>query len=67
MKILRLLNKIFLSILLIFSIFVKISHSEEQPVDIWNIDKSKMNQNNGTKTEDINQKIKKKKFKSDFN
>ena len=60
MKILRLLNKIFLSILLIFSIFVKISHSEEQPVDIWNIDKSKMNQNNGTKTEDINQKIKKK-------
>ena len=60
MKILKLLNKIVLSIFIIFLIFLKSSYSEEQPVDIWNIDKSKLKQNNKIDTEDINQKLKKK-------
>ncbi len=40
MKILKLLNKIYLSIiiLVIFSVFL---YAEEQPVDIWSIDKNK--------------------------
>ena len=46
MKILKLLNKFFVSILVTFFIFVGTSYSEEQPVDIWNIDKSKLDQNN---------------------
>ena len=58
MRILKLLNKIFLSILLIFLIFARSSYSEEQPVDIWNIDKSKINQSNKNDTEDINKKYK---------
>ncbi len=53
MKILKLLNNIFLSILVIFFVFIKSSNSDDQPVDIWNIDKSKVNQNNN---ENINQK-----------
>ena len=46
MKILKLLNKFFLSILVTFFTLFGITYSEEQPVDIWNIDKSKLNQNN---------------------
>ena len=53
MKILKLLNKTFLSILVIFFIFIQNSNSDDQPVDIWNIDKSKINGNNN---ENINQK-----------
>ena len=53
MKILKLLNNIFLSILVIFFVFIKNSNSDDQPVDIWNIDKSKVNQNNN---DNINQK-----------
>ena len=53
MKILKLLNNIFLSILVIFFIFIQNSNSDDQPVDIWNIDKSKINENNN---ENINQK-----------
>ncbi len=51
MKILKLLNKFFLSILVTFFIFLKISYSEEQPVDIWNIDKSKLDQNDANNNE----------------
>ena len=58
MKILKLLNRIFLSILLLFFTFVKISYSEEQPVDIWNIDKSKIKQNSGNDNTETNLKIK---------
>ena len=58
MKTLKLLNRIFLSILLLFFTFVKISYSEEQPVDIWNIDKSKLKQNSGNDNTDTNLKIK---------
>ena len=58
MRILKLLNKILLSILIIFIIFVRSSYSEEQPVDIWNIDKSKIDQSNKNDTGDINQKFK---------
>ena len=45
MKILRLLNKISLSILISLFIISGNIHSEEQPVDIWNIDESKIDQN----------------------
>ena len=58
MKTLKLLNRIFLSILLLFFTFVKISYSEEQPVDIWNIDKSKLKQNSGNDNTETNLKIK---------
>ena len=43
MKILRLLNKKYFSILLILLIGVE-ANSEEQPADIWNIDKNKIEQ-----------------------
>ena len=46
MKILRLLNKISFSILISFLIILNNLHSEEQPVDIWKINESKINQNN---------------------
>ena len=58
MKTLKLLNKAFLSILVILLFFVRTLHSEEQPVDIWNIDKSKLNQKSGNDNEETNQKIK---------
>ena len=58
MKILKLLNKFFLSILVTFFIFIEISYSEEQPVDIWNIDKSKLNQNNVNDNDESNEIIK---------
>ena len=38
MRILKLLNKLFISLTLIF-FFTTISYGEEQPVDIWNIEK----------------------------
>ena len=40
MKILRLLNKKFLSVL-VFSLFSVSVIAEEKPVDIWNIEKEK--------------------------
>ena len=43
MKILRLLNKTFLSILISLFFIISNSYAEDQPVDIWNIDKSKIN------------------------
>ena len=43
MKILELLNKIFLPILISLLLVTGNSYSEDQPVDIWNIDKSKIN------------------------
>tara|TARA_B100000963_G_scaffold277250_1_gene245616 strand:+ start:5578 stop:7353 length:1776 start_codon:yes stop_codon:yes gene_type:complete len=49
MKILKLLNKIFFSILILFFIFNNNLYSEDEPVDIWNIDKS-----NIENTENIN-------------
>ena len=58
MRILKLLNKIFLSILIIFTLFIRSSYSEEQPVDIWNIDKSKIDQSNKNDTGNINKKFK---------
>ena len=42
MKILKLLNKTFLSILIIFSFLIVNSFSENEPVDIWNIDKEQI-------------------------
>ena len=59
MKILRLLNKNYLSIITILIISISSIYAEEQPVDIWNIDKkeSKENMENETlinKSEKIN-------------
>ncbi|MBD1166700.1 hypothetical protein IDG49_02835 [Pelagibacterales bacterium SAG-MED07] len=59
MKILRLLNKKFLSILISFFLITGNLYSENEPVDIWNIDKSesdktKENQNNEKKTKKEN-------------
>ena len=55
MKILRLLNKIFLPILISIFLIIGNLYAEEQPVDIWNIDKSKINQNK--ENENNNQEI----------
>ena len=45
MKILRLLNKKYLTILSIFFLTISNSVSEEKPVDIWNIDKKEIEEN----------------------
>ena len=58
MKILKLLNKFVLSILVTSFIFLGASYSEESPVDIWNIDKSKLNQNNNNANDVSNEIIK---------
>ena len=49
MKILKLLNKTFLSILIIFSFSIVNSFSENEPVDIWNIDKEQIQENSENK------------------
>ena len=41
MKILKLLNKKYLSITIIYLLLGFNSYSENQPVDIWNLDKEK--------------------------
>ena len=41
MKILRLLNKKYLSIILIVFFIGSYSQAEDEPIDIWNIDKKK--------------------------
>ena len=53
MKILKLLNKTFLSILIIFSFFIVNSFSEDEPVDIWNIDKEQIQENSENKKMDF--------------
>ena len=45
MKILKLLNKTYLSILIILSFSIANSFSENEPVDIWNIDKEQIQEN----------------------
>ena len=45
MKILKLLNKNYLSILIILSFSIVNSFSENEPVDIWNIDKDQIQEN----------------------
>ena len=64
MKILKLLNKIFLSILISLFFLIGSLYSEEKPIDIWNIDKSKININeknkgnsNKTNNENTNQAL----------
>ena len=49
MKILKLLNKTYLSILIIFSFSIVNSFSENEPVDIWNIDKEQIQENSENK------------------
>ena len=49
MKILKLLNKTYLSILIIFSFFIVNSFSQDEPVDIWNIDKDQIQENSENK------------------
>ncbi len=62
MKILRLLNKKFLSILILHFLLIGNLYSEEQPADIWNIDKSNIsqnqeNENNNLGSEDENKNV----------
>ncbi len=45
MKILKSLNKITFTIIFFTLLFSKFSHSEEQPVDIWNIEKKNIEEN----------------------
>ncbi len=49
MKILKLLNKIYLSILIIFFFSIVNSFSQDEPVDIWNIDKEQIQENSDNK------------------
>ncbi len=49
MKILKLLNKTYLSILIIFLFSIVNSFSENEPVDIWNIDKEQIKENSENK------------------
>ena len=49
MKILKLLNKTYLSILIILFFTIVNSFSENEPVDIWNIDKQKIEENSDNK------------------
>ncbi len=44
MKILKLLNKKSLSIIFVIFFYTTFVQSEEKPVDIWNIDKDKIEQ-----------------------
>ena len=50
MKILKLLNKNYLSIITILIISISSVYAEEQPVDIWNIDKKESKENMENKT-----------------
>jgi len=45
MKILKLLNKIYLTIITIFFLITSSSFAENEPVDIWNIDKKEIKEN----------------------
>mgnify|MGYP005669191415 FL=1 len=49
MKILKLLNKTYLSILIIFFFSIVNSLSQDEPVDIWNIDKEQIKKNSENK------------------
>ena len=49
MKILKLLNKTYLSILIILFFSTVNSFSENEPVDIWNIDKEQIQENSENK------------------
>ena len=49
MKILKLLNKTYLSILIIFFFSIVNSFSQDEPVDIWNIDKEQIQENSENK------------------
>ena len=49
MKILKLLNKTYLSIPIIFLFLIVNSFSENEPVDIWNIDKEQIQENSENK------------------
>ncbi len=49
MKILKLLNKTYLSVPIIFFLLIVNSFSENEPVDIWNIDKEQIQENSENK------------------
>ena len=48
MKILKLLNKKYLSILIVSFFITSSIHAEDEPVDIWNLDKEKIEKNSNT-------------------
>ncbi len=57
MKILKLLNKIYLSIIPIIFFFSLNIQAEEKPVDIWNIDKKEIEQNSSSDISEIDKSI----------
>ncbi len=56
MKILKLLNNNYLSILLIFFLTILSAYAEDKPIDIWNIDKSNIEKTKSEKNQN-NEKI----------
>ena len=54
MKILKLLNKKYLTIITIFFLITVNSFSEDKPVDIWNIDKKEIEENSISEEEASN-------------
>ena len=57
MKILKLLNNIYLTIITISFLITVNSFSENQPVDIWNIDKKEIEENSKNKEDIVNSDI----------
>ena len=57
MKILRLLNRKYFSIIFVIFLLGSTSFAEEQPVDIWNIDKKEIDQNSTNNISDTEKKI----------
>ena len=57
MKILKLLNRIYLTIITIFFFITPNSFAENEPVDIWNIDKKEIKENSKNKEEGNDTKI----------
>ena len=58
MRILKLLNRVILSIFIIFTLTYSNNLSaEEEPVDIWNLEKKKEQENTTTEKKDTEVKI----------
>ena len=57
MKILKLLNRIYLTIITIFFLITSSSFAENEPVDIWNIDKKEIKENSKNNEERNDTKI----------
>ena len=66
MKILKLLNNNYLSILLIFFFTILSTYAEDKPIDIWNIDKSNIEETKSENNQNNEQIIDKEKLSQKF-